>query len=49
MLGIIVLSTLLRHYDWTITPERSAIAPVHQTSKVQETLQANILPVKIKS
>ncbi|HCF29352.1 MAG TPA: cytochrome P450 [Cyanobacteria bacterium UBA11049] len=44
----IILSTLLRHYDWTVTPERSAIAPVRQPSKVQETLQAHISPVEIK-
>ena len=42
----IVLSTLLRHYDWTVTPERSAIAPVCQPSKVQETLQAQVISIK---
>lgn len=38
----IVLATLLRHYDWTVTPERDAIAPVLQPSKVQNRLQAHI-------
>ncbi|NEQ25541.1 MAG: cytochrome P450 [Microcoleus sp. SIO2G3] len=38
----IILSTLLRHYDWTVTPEREAIAPVRQPSKIQDSLRANI-------
>ncbi|MEH2264217.1 cytochrome P450 [Nostoc sp.] len=38
----IVLSTLLRHYDWTVKPDYSAIAPVRQPSKVKDTLQAYI-------
>lgn len=38
----IVLSTLLRHYDWTVTPEPSTIVPVRQPSKVQDSLRAQI-------
>lgn len=38
----IVLSTLLRHYDWTVTPDRSSIAPVRQPSKVQDSLRAQV-------
>lgn len=38
----IVLSTLLRSYDWTVTPERSAIAPVRQPSKIQDSLRAQV-------
>ena len=38
----IILSTLLRHYDWTVTPEREAIAPVRQPSKIQDSLRAHI-------
>ena len=37
----IVLSTLLRHYDWTVTPERD-IAPVRQPSKIQDSLRAHV-------
>jgi len=36
----IILSTLLRQYNWTVTPERAAIAPVYQPSKMQKKLQA---------
>ena len=41
----IVLSTLLRHYDWTVTPAREAIAPVRQPSKIQDSLWAQVTPV----
>ncbi len=41
----IVLSTLLRQYDWTVLPDRSAIAPVRQPSKVQDSLRAQIVSV----
>ncbi|MEH2447945.1 MAG: cytochrome P450 [Nostoc sp.] len=41
----IVLSTLLRHYDWTVKPDYSVIAPVRQPSKVKDTLQAYIEPL----
>jgi cytochrome P450 len=41
----IILSTLLRHYDWTVTPEREAIAPVRQPSKIQDSLRAHITSV----
>lgn len=37
----IVLSTLLRHYDWTVTPERATV-PVRQPSKVQNSLRAQV-------
>ncbi|HEY9639489.1 MAG TPA: cytochrome P450, partial [Coleofasciculaceae cyanobacterium] len=37
----IILSALLRQYDWTVTPERSEIAPVWQPSKMQNKLQAH--------
>ncbi|HEY9662817.1 MAG TPA: cytochrome P450 [Allocoleopsis sp.] len=36
----IILSTLLRQFDWTVTPERSTITPVRQPSKVHSKLQA---------
>jgi cytochrome P450 len=39
----IILSTLLRHYDWTVT--REAIAPVRQPSKIQDSLRAHITSV----
>ena len=45
----IVLSTLLRHYDWTVTPEKSAIAPVRQPSKIQNSLQAHVKLLRISS
>lgn len=38
----IVLATLLRRYDWTVTPERLSITPVRQPSKIQESLQIHI-------
>ncbi len=38
----VFLATLLRQYDWTVTPDRSAIAPVLQPSRVQESLQAEL-------
>lgn len=41
----IVLSTLLRHYDWTVTPG-AAIAPVRQLSKVQDNLRAHVTAVE---
>jgi cytochrome P450 len=44
----IVLSTLLRHYDWTVKPDYSAIAPVRQPSKLKDTLQAYIEPLMIE-
>jgi cytochrome P450 len=36
----IIVSTLLRQYDWTITPDRAAIAPIRQPSKMQDKVQA---------
>ena len=44
----IVLFTLLRHYDWTVKPDYSAIAPIRQPSKVKDTLQAYIEPLNSK-
>lgn len=41
----IVLSYLLRHYDWTVTPERSEIAPVRQPGKVEHSLRGHIKPL----
>ena len=38
----IILSKLLRNYDWKVTPEPSAIAPVRQPSKFQESLEAQV-------
>lgn len=38
----IFMSLLLRNYDWQITPEKSAIAPVYEPSKVQEELKVNL-------
>jgi cytochrome P450 len=40
----IILSKLLR-YDWSVTPEPSAIVPVRQPSKFQDDLQAQIKKV----
>lgn len=42
----IILSTLLRHYDWTVTPERSTVAPIRQPSKDQNKLRSHIQPLK---
>lgn len=42
----VILSTLLRHYDWTVTPDRATIAPVRQPSKVQNMLRSHIQPLK---
>lgn len=42
----VFLAALLRHYDWTVTPERSAIAPVLQPSRIQEDLQATLRPIE---
>jgi cytochrome P450 len=39
----IFLAELLRKYDWKVTPEPKAIAPIRQPSKVQETLQACVM------
>ncbi len=41
----IILSTLLRQYDWTVTPERSSIAPVIQPSKTQNQVRAHFRPI----
>jgi retinoid hydroxylase len=38
----IFMSLLLRNYDWQITPEKSAIAPVYEPSKVQDDLKVNL-------
>jgi cytochrome P450 len=38
----IILATLLRQYDWTVTPDRETIAPVYQPSKIQDKLRAHI-------
>ncbi|PSB25430.1 cytochrome P450 [Stenomitos frigidus] len=38
----VFLATLLRQFDWTVTPDRAAIAPVLQPTKVQEHLQAEL-------
>jgi retinoid hydroxylase len=38
----VFLATLLRQYNWTVTPERSEIAPVLQPTKIQESLQAEL-------
>ncbi len=38
----IFMSLLLRHYDWDITPEKSAIAPVYEPSKIQDQLEIKI-------
>lgn len=36
----VVLSTLLRQYEWTVMPEKSAIAPIRQASKTQNIVSA---------
>lgn len=36
----IILSTLLRHYRWSVTPERVTIAPMRHPSKLQKSLSA---------
>ncbi|PHJ61065.1 cytochrome P450 [Nostoc linckia z18] len=38
----IVLSTLLRHYDWTVKPDYSEVTPYCKASKVKDTLEAYI-------
>ncbi len=38
----IFMSLLLRYYDWQITPEKSAIAPVYEPSKIQDQLEIKI-------
>lgn len=38
----VFLVSLLRQYDWTVTPDLSEIAPILQPSKVQEDLQAQL-------
>lgn len=43
----IILATLLRYYDWTVTPESSTIAPVFQPSKVQDKLRAHIKTIQV--
>ncbi|MEO1124038.1 MAG: cytochrome P450 [Cyanobacteria bacterium J06639_16] len=35
----VVLATLLRRYTWQVSPERAAIAPVRQPSRLQNDLQ----------
>ncbi len=40
----IILATLLRQYDWTITPTYAEIAPVLQPSKNLEKLRSHCLP-----
>jgi len=41
----IVLSTLLRHYDWTVKPDYSTVTPYCKASKVKDTLEAYIEPL----
>ncbi|MBD2099642.1 cytochrome P450 [Leptolyngbya sp. FACHB-261] len=43
----IVLSTLLRHYDWTVTPEYNTLRPVRQPSKIQTQLLAQVQPLNV--
>lgn len=38
----ILMSLLLRHYDWQVTPQPDAIAPVYEPSKVQEELKVEL-------
>ena len=38
----VFLVSLLRQYDWTVTPGLSELAPILQPSKVQEDLQAQL-------
>jgi len=41
----IILSNLLRCYDWDVTPNRTDIDPVFQPSKLQNKLQAKVVPL----
>ena len=41
----IFMSLLLRNYDWKITPENKAIAPVYEPSKVQDELKLSLHPL----
>lgn len=41
----IFMSLLLRNYDWKITPDKSAIAPVYEPSKVQDDLKVTLNPL----
>ena len=41
----LIVSTLLRDYDWTVTPEKATIAPIRQPSKLQTKVQATFRPL----
>ncbi len=41
----VILSTLLRQFNWSITPDYSAVAPVRQPSKIEPMLRAKIVKV----
>ena len=45
----IVLSTLLRRFDWDITPAYSTVAPVRQPSKIERMLRAQVVRASPKS
>jgi retinoid hydroxylase len=45
----IFMSMLLRYYDWEMTPEKKAIAPIYEPSKVQDDLQVQLIPVRVNS
>ena len=36
----IILSILLRNYEWSVTPERTAVAPIRQANNLEKTLKA---------
>ncbi len=39
----IILSILLKNYDWTATPEKATISPIRQPSKIQNSLRLHII------
>jgi len=39
----LIVSTLLRDYDWTIIPEKATIAPIRQPSKMQARVRAKFV------
>jgi retinoid hydroxylase len=41
----IILSTLLRKYDWTVTPTTAEIAPVRKPFTMQKQLKAKFVPL----
>jgi retinoid hydroxylase len=45
----IFMSMLLLYYDWEITPEKNAIAPIYEPSKLQDDLQVKLTSIRVNS